>query len=46
VGAGGRNHSGLLVIAWMCRRTARLYAGLRLRFRVRDWPDVAREAVL
>jgi O-antigen/teichoic acid export membrane protein len=37
--------AGLLVIAWMYRRLAHLYPGLRLRFHVRDWPDVAREAV-
>lgn len=37
--------AGLLVIAWMYRRLARLYPGLRLQFRVRDWPGVAREAV-
>jgi O-antigen/teichoic acid export membrane protein len=37
--------AGLLVIGWMYRRLARLYPGLRLQFRVRDWPEIAREAV-
>jgi O-antigen/teichoic acid export membrane protein len=37
--------AGLLVIGWMYRRLARLYPGLRLRFRVSDWPEIAREAV-
>jgi O-antigen/teichoic acid export membrane protein len=37
--------AGLLVIGWMYRRLARLYPNLRLQFRVRDWPEIAREAV-
>lgn len=37
--------AGLLVVTWMYRRLARLYPGLRLRFRVRDWPEIAREAL-
>jgi O-antigen/teichoic acid export membrane protein len=37
--------AGLLVIAWLYRRLARLYPGLRLRFRVRDWPEITREAL-
>jgi O-antigen/teichoic acid export membrane protein len=37
--------AAVLVMGWMYRRLARLYPGLRLRFRVKDWPEIAREAL-
>ena len=37
--------AAVLVMGWMYRRLARLYPGLRLHFRVREWPEIAREAL-
>jgi O-antigen/teichoic acid export membrane protein len=37
--------AGVLVISWMYRRLRRLYPSLRVQFRVRDWPEIAREAL-
>lgn len=37
--------AALLVIAWMHRRLAGMYPGLRPQFRLRGWLDIAREAL-
>ncbi len=37
--------AGLLVVVWLRSRLGRDYPGLKIGFPVREWPDIAREAM-